>query len=104
MKTSEITAADYQRTMKQVWDIVRGYCSDDEESTNTITMAVENCLYDIENGDTEFHAMQTALADLYIEEDYLMSFFEGFTALNIETDDDEFEEFLDEYLAEEEIL
>ena len=47
MKTNEITAADYQQAMSQVWDAVRGYCSDDDEAKNTITLAVENYLYDL---------------------------------------------------------
>lgn len=97
MKTNEITAADYQRTMSQVWNAVRGYCSDDEEAANTITMAVENYLYDIKNGSSEFRAIQTAMDELYIEPDYMMSFADGLVSLNVEPswDDDDEEDVSD---------
>lgn len=102
MKTNEITAADYQRTMGQLWDVVRGYCSDDDEAKNTITMAVENYLYDIKNGSSEFRAIQTAMDELYVEPDYMMEFAEGIVALQIEMDDDDDDEedvadWVDEY-------
>lgn len=97
MKTNEITAENYQQTMSQVWAVVRGYCTDDEEAKNTITMAVENYLYDVQNGETTFRAIQTAIDELYIESDYMEEFANGIFALNVEPawdddDDDEFSE------------
>ena len=104
MKTNEITAADYQQAMSQVWDVVRGYCSDDDEAKNTITMTVENYLYDLQNGDSEFHAIQTAMDELYIEPDYMLDFAQGLIALQVEPswDDeedecDDVEHWVDEY-------
>lgn len=104
METNEITAADYQQAMSQIWNVVRGYCSDDEEAKNTITMAVENYLYDIKNGSNEFRAIQTAMDELYVEPDYMMEFAEGIFSLQIEPswDDendecDDVEEWVDEY-------
>jgi hypothetical protein len=86
MKVSEITAEDYQRTMKRVWDAVRGYCSDDDEAKNTIEMSVENYLYDIQNGSTDWKAINTAIDELYIEKDYIEDFCMGIMALNPEPD------------------
>lgn len=99
MKTNEITAENYQQAMPQVWNVVRGYCNDDEEAKNTITMAVENYIYDKQNGAGEYRALQCAMSELYIEEDYIMEFAEAMMSLNVEPawDDDDNEEDDDEF-------
>lgn len=99
MKTNEITAENYQQSMPKVWKVVRGYCDDDEEAKNEITMAVENYIYDKQNGASEYKAVQTAIDELYIESDYMMDFVQGLTILNVEPawDDDDNEEDDDEF-------
>lgn len=103
MKAIEITAKDYQQAMPEVWKVVRGYCESDEEAKNTITMAVENYLYDIQGGVSEYQAIQSAMDELYIEQDYMMSFAEGVIALGveIESNDDEGEDVNDDYLSDD---
>lgn len=96
MKTNEITAADYQRTMSSLWNIVRGYCDDDEEATNTLTGAVENYIYDTQQGASTRRAINNAMSELGVEMDYAVTFAEGIVALNPEPsweeDSDEFVE------------
>ena len=109
MKFEEINAAVLRQSMPSVWAIVRNWCSDDEDAVGTITMALENFVYDVEQGDSHYRALDTALNDIGIEPDYSEELYTAILNLNLlednkeEDDDDEFSDidalkFIEEHI------
>lgn len=78
---------EWKSAMPELWAIVRSYCEDDEEASNTIECAVENYLYDVACGDWEYVALERACGELYVEPDYIESLYGGILALGLELEE-----------------